>query len=262
MNNFERILKKINGFKLKSPNYFTNAYIEVSALFQLLERETTEIYETERSVAVFFEDNGVHRLYAFAETAEIAAGVKLPQSRDNVIFEIIEQDKNNALTDCFVSNGWEVYQNLMQLRNVVPLNYAPSMADTPVEIAGLDDAEAVYQMLFDTFDINVSHLPNKGQLKENIAKGETLIIRDRDKIAAFAIFETTGKKTKYWYQLVVGKDYRGKNYAQALTEFEFLRVDSGTIYSIWVPADYPPVINLHKKNGAKEYPRYLTVFFK
>ena len=259
MSKFEEVLIKINDLRYKNPLFFTNAYFGTKELIQLLEHSTTEIFENENYVGVRFEDNGVYRLYIYAKSAETAANFLLPQKQKTTIFEIIEQKNNGDVTNLFVSYGWQVYSRLTQMSYVLG-EYTSSIVDSPVEVASPSDTDSVYQLLYNTFDVNISHLPNKNQLLDSIVNNETLVIRDQGKVVAVAMFQVTGKKTKQFYQLAADPIYRGKIIPTlAFTEFEFLRSSKATVYSLWIITNNP-LIKLHKLIGFKECDRYLSIF--
>ena len=258
MSKSEKALTRISTLRHKNPLFFTNAYAGTKDLIQILEHETTEVYENEHSVAVVFEDNGVRRLYLFAKSVEIAAGFVLPQNENIIILEIIEQENNDNITGLFVSNGWQVYSRMVQMSYVLP-DHTTFMADSHVEIAALSDTDSVYRLLYDTFDVNISHLPNKNQLSESIMNRETLVIRDEDRVIAVAIFKVTGKKTKHFFQMAADPIHKGKRVpALEFIDFEFSRSCKGTVYSLWIVPDNP-VIKFHKLVGFRECGRYLSI---
>jgi hypothetical protein len=254
------IFRRLQSLRDGNPNYFTNAYILAPALRRILAPADTEVVETEDATAVCHSDNGVRRALLFAKDAHAAAALfdRLPAD-GQIILEIIDKrERIDGLTEIFTRCGWKHYERLfrMSCSKIIRQGRASAKA----ELARPGDLPALYAMLHEMFDANISHLPNERQLLDCIEKGEAVVIRDGEKIAAVNISQKTGVRTRYFYQGAVSPEYHGRKYIQTIYDFQYAHSLEGTVFSFWVVESNEVVIHIKTKYGyTPDTNRYLEI---
>ena len=126
------------------------------------------------------------------------------------------------------------------------------------EYAKKEDAENIYIMLVNQFDIMADHIPTRTELIEMINGNQVLIIKVNGLLAGALLFEDTGKKS-YARALCVSPEFQNSFVGYSLLADYFLRHQDNTrVFELWVDEANEGVRKLHdwfgyKPDGLKNY---------
>jgi ribosomal protein S18 acetylase RimI-like enzyme len=110
------------------------------------------------------------------------------------------------------------------------------------------DFEEIQKLLESNFDIYTEFIPSINELKS--FSETTYIIKENNRIAAFAICQTTGNTLELRFLLVL-KEHRGSGYGSLL--MKHLAVDKDiNRFLLWVNIENKIAIKLYNKMGFKE----------
>jgi ribosomal protein S18 acetylase RimI-like enzyme len=111
------------------------------------------------------------------------------------------------------------------------------------------DFEELQKLLEQNFDIYSEFIPSLSDLGD--FRDTTYIIKENNKIAAFAICQNIGN-TKELRFLLVLKEHRKKGYGHLLLKHSIAIDQSITRYYLWVNIENKAAINLYNKMGFNE----------
>ena len=137
------------------------------------------------------------------------------------------------------------------VRMTIPLSeqgfeLEPSKAiNNPVDY----ELDELQKLLEENFDIYAEYIPSLNDLKD--FQASTYIIKESNKIAAFAICQNIGT-TKELRFLLVLKEHRGKGYGNLLMKYCAAADKSINRFFLWVNTENKEAINLYKKLGFTE----------
>lgn len=126
------------------------------------------------------------------------------------------------------------------------LELEPSLViNNPVDY----ELEELQKLLEENFDIYAEYIPSLKDLQD--FRESTYIIKENNKIAAFAICQNIGN-TKELRFLLVLKEHRGKGYGNLLMTY-CTAADKGiNRFFLWVNVENKEAINLYNKMGFTE----------
>ena len=227
-----------------------------------------EVIESGESVAALCGEEKLVRIY-WSIRDEKAIPSLLEQVRQRagtqpLVSEIIYRENcRPTAIKSLLQAGMRQYSRLVYMTRIPvppPPGGYPRCADNlHCKRAAIKDIDTIYQLLWETFDPLISHLPNHEQVKEHIQKGNAFVMRKHDKIISAALFQETGSQAKYLYQLVTVQEERGKGLAEALLNHELQRDGDQCVFSLWVEESNNSAINLYTKYGFVHSGRELSV---
>ncbi|CAN0460382.1 unnamed protein product, partial [Hapterophycus canaliculatus] len=110
------------------------------------------------------------------------------------------------------------------------------------------DFEEIQKLLESNFDVYSKFTPSIDELKS--FSDTTYIIKENNKIVAFAICQNTGNTAELRFLLVL-KEQRGSGYGSLLMKYLSFDKDINRLL-LWVNIENKIAINLYKKMGFKE----------
>jgi ribosomal protein S18 acetylase RimI-like enzyme len=111
------------------------------------------------------------------------------------------------------------------------------------------DFKELQTLLEQNFDVHAEFISSVNDLQD--FSETTYIIKENNKIAAFAICQNIGNTTELRFLLVL-KEYRGKGYGNLLMKYSLAVDKKISRYFLWVNIENNEAINLYKKIGFKE----------
>ncbi len=250
-------IKEVNGkistIKKQNRMLLTNAYLNALQLERILQKSTTKIFESEETLIIIFLDNDVYRLlYYVSDAKRLVAQLDAIKIPSKTIMEIVAKNSEDILLN--VGNQYRPYAVLQKMTLKKQDSQLTNNLQDNTEMAckaELQDASEINKLFNEVFDEKVSHLPTVQQIEEYIKAKEVTVIREPStkEIAAVAIFQKTGAKMKYLFQIAVKKFCRGKRYGEKLLMDELIQNSSHCFYSLWVESNNKKAISLYKKHG-------------
>lgn len=206
-------------------------------------------------------DNSVTRLYWFLSSLDSVRGlfnrVIECSIMQPLISEIVYSGNVPDYISVFVKSGMKEYTHMsFMTRKAVPTEYARS---PDVMYAQVSDVKEIYELLFDNFDICVSHLPSIPELERRVNGKEIRIVKIDGRIAALGIFERTGNNTMYLYQILTAPRYQKKGLSSDILEDAIAENGAHCVFTSWVQDGNLPSISLHQKHGFYQAGRKLIV---
>jgi ribosomal protein S18 acetylase RimI-like enzyme len=190
--------------------------------------------------------------------SEMSACMRMATAKPIICELILRCSDANGTIVTFRDAGWSSYAELTYM---TAHPKAVECGSYKTEKARLDDVDILYELLYSTFDQMISHLPDRKTLCLSIQNGDVDVIRVDDCLGAFAIWQKTGVRTLYLYQLVVAPNFKRKGLAKCLLATAFARMkDPRSTVSLWVDKQNDSAIRLYESLGYTCQTRKLIIF--
>lgn len=203
----QEIMQFISALRKSKKKVITNYYLTLQK-----SEEDFECWTAENSIVFCAQENKVYRCF-FATTDADELNILLEKVPAGTVMDIISKEKPESFlqeTPWWTASGFEHYSTLA--RHVDPdLLAAREMTKREKfleqfyqedfgEFATSEDADEIYELLYEIFDYRVSRLPSMEELLEQISKNWVLLYREDAEIIAFLMYQIEGKKY-YGYQV-------------------------------------------------------------
>lgn len=203
----QEIMQFVSALRRSKKKVITNYYLTLQK-----SEEDFECWTAENSIVFCVQENKVYRCF-FATTNADELITLLEKVPAGTVIDVISKEKPESfLEETFLGKaiGFEHYRTLA--RHVNPDLFAvgeKSKRDKFLEqfyqedfgeFSTSDDADELYDLLYEIFDYRVSRLPSKEELLEQINKNWVLHYREDGEIIAFLMYQIEGKKY-YGYQI-------------------------------------------------------------
>lgn len=175
----EDIILKIKELKITKQKIFSNCFISFNTM---MDKEWI-VYCGERSIVIQDKDGDINRLYFYTLDFEDLDQVINANSLDGVI-EIISknrQEYEQELARC----GYIPLTHMKRIacKDITPtidntVDYSTLQSIEGFYFADSNDTDDIYNLLWETFDTRISHLPNHLELKQMINRKEFIIHRN------------------------------------------------------------------------------------
>lgn len=228
-----------------------NNFLSLPALTEFAGQEASTLAYNEGAIALLCEDVGVTRLHFYLSSPEAAPALAELLERDRrrpVIVDCVgKREQVDSVSRLLCAAGFEPYTRMLRLRgSKVP--YAP-VPEGLVQPARPEDADRILEMLNETFDPFVSHLPGRKKLLGLIEDGLVYCILKDGRIAAVECLERIGRRGIYIYQGVVEKEYRGSGFGGILLQFCLNQYRDSLTFTTWVEEGNGGPLRRHQQNG-------------
>lgn len=198
----QEITQFIFSLRKTRKKMITNYYLTLAD-----QDEDYQSWTAENSIVFCARENKVYRCY-FATTDTGELNTLLEKVPDGAVMDYVTKQETGQFP--WVDAGFSHYTTLR--RCTVPSlsqERPKTKRDLLLEefydegigdFATDEDAEELYDLLYEVFDYRVSRLPSKQQLLEMIAKNWVLLYRENGEIISFLMYQIEGKKY-YGYQI-------------------------------------------------------------
>ncbi len=256
----EEIMEFIHSLRKTKKKLITNYYLTLQN-----SKEDFVTWKAEHSIVFCTQENKVFRCF-FASTDLSELNILLAEVPEGAVIDYIAKEKIESFS--WEQIGFEHYNTL--IRHTTP----DLFADAPKskrekfleqfyqkdfgEFATAEDADELYDLLYEIFDYRVSRLPSKEELLEQIGKNWVLIYREKGEIIAFEMYQMHGKKY-YGYQVYnSGTADISYNLQRRAVEYAIEHYGAKSSYG-WVEVDNDAANN---RAGANTDGTYDYIFLK
>lgn len=245
--NSEDIRQIVAEFKREHQILFSN-------YFGVQQNVEYDVYQGERTVLIRKNEDTFNRLYIITSDLDDLKNLLLILDKGQYVLNI--PTKENIKKECALLNDSGFYQigEYVRLSNIDlrgGYNYlsemiAPIQNSLEVEYAIEDDEQAIFDLLYVTFDKRVDYLPTHKELKEMIEQNQVLVLRDELPISGVLIYTIIGKKCyeNAWV------DVTGNGLLLMHKLYELMVENKIVMTNFWVRKDNKPVLLAHKRLGA------------
>lgn len=259
--------KTINLIKQKHRKIITNIFLDNNELVEILNNQKTKITFNDDYFIIFQAEQNFKRVFFCfgfeVDFPEILKNIILTtDNKDNYIFELVDREKNiNKISAIFEKSSFKKFAELKRLRTnkILLINF--NNKDIKFKIADESMTDNILELLYDTFDEYVSHLPNRQHLLNLIKSKLVFLAFKEDTIVGIICLENVGNNGKYLYQIMVDKKFRGQGIAKKLASYAFEKYKNDSLFISWVESNNTSSIALHHELGFKE-DGLITVVFK
>jgi len=236
MFDIKELFEQTNRLK-RAGGLIGNNYLSLSALTEFSKQEDSILAYNKNVVALICEDVGVTRLHFYLSSLEAAPALKellepIPQ-RPIIVDCVGKQNQVDAVSKALCKAGFAPYTSLSRLRtSKVPYAVVP---EGLVQAACPEEASEILNLLVQTFDPYVSHLPSKEKLLRLINDRLIYRIVKDSKVVAVECLEKVGTHGLYLYQGAADPAYRGQGLGSYVLQYCLNSFrDSCTFFTVWV----------------------------
>lgn len=191
--------KKVRELKEKGKKLYSNCYVNIAEISS----ENSTIISDESIVIFHREAGNIHRGY-FYTTDWTDLELALSKYEDPVVIEFVTK-KCDEYDSVMQHMG---YTNINRLKRLSNVNIGGLFKENErfeiAEYANIADAEQVYQLLWETFDSKISHLPDLCEVKEAINLKQFVVCKDVSGKIVSVLQEVVSPK-KYYFNQVINK---------------------------------------------------------
>lgn len=195
MDDHKNILHLASEFRRNKTGYYCSNIFSVPP--------TVKQYERANGAAAFsIDDKGVERVYFTADNPEDLAAV-LERFGEGAGIEIIGKTLDDETRNALEKAGFKSF--CVYLRATIPNLKEDIYKNLPerfqgvkcwdyIEYATLDDLDAIYDMLYETFKPLTSHLQDREELKQQILDKRFVVSRTDGEVSGLMSYEYQGRK--------------------------------------------------------------------
>lgn len=248
--NDKNIIIKAIGNRILS-----NCYYSYHEIIEKIKKQEIHLLSRRDIVLLIQEENEINKMYYFVN-GDIENGIE--QEIYNDLCSEMEEYQN-LVTNFIARNSCDNFDIIKNLRFKSYKQYFRYhlVAEKvkflePKEVAAYaetNDINAIYRLLYNTFDILSDHLPSKKELHKFIEAGQIIKICKGCEIAGVLIFEKQGAKS-HLRALCVNPIYRNMaiGYSLMLSYIKLVRQETKSFF-LWVESTNNAAIQLYKKMG-------------
>lgn len=245
---------KINSLKFQNKRLYSNCFLSFDDIKNIAGKSDSFFYTFEKSTFLFNYEDDFYRMYFYIVDLEQFKNIKvhLESIKSPVLVEILgKRNQIENLQSSLVDIGFCIYDILSQWRSnkIICDNFVKNYKNIRYQRALLEDAKEIDNLLTDSFDKYVSHLPSIQQIQNLIDKGQVYLAKEEDNIASIILLESIGKFGKYLYQIATHEKYKGKNIGWNLAKFAYSHYKDNNNFTSWVQDDNEASVYLHSKLG-------------
>ena len=227
----EKINEKFKKLKRMGKKFFSNVYFS----FSLYPGKEWETIESDNSLIIVNCLDGVNRLLFFSLDVYDLKEMLLTYG-DEAILEIPSKEDDIFLRDIILQSGFKLLASLCKVScNDVSVIFDKDENQSykvKGRYAEQKDAHKIYNMLWDTFDTRMSHLPHMDEIKDCIAKNEFYIVAERDDIVSLIQSKILPKS--YYCNQIINRGNK-KDFYLAFSRILFEYKEKGGKYAYaWV----------------------------
>lgn len=250
MDDRKRVREKVSKLKKEKDGYFD------SNIF-LLQKEITGVEENEHAVAYIFVDKGVQRVFFAANEPEALTQVLQRMPAGSGI-EIVSDSLNDTTAEALRSAGFEDFETYVRatvhdLKNEMYANIPEKFSDVePAEWfrqATPEDAEQIYEILYDTFSPFTSHLQSMDELMAEIEDGKVVAAPKEGPVEGFITYLYQGKKL--YIEQTVNRGQSVYMHSMYISVLQKAVEDGINVAYTWVNVDNPQSNGLIRRYGYK-----------
>lgn len=250
----DRFYRQINGLKLKNKRLYSNCFFSYEDIKNIANENNSSFYIFEKSIFLFSYEDNFYRMYFYVSDLEQFKNIKnyLENIEAPVVVEIIgRRNQIENIIASFVDVGFSIYDVLSQWRsnNIICDDFVRICGNIRFQTAVIEDTKEINNLLINSFDKYVSHLPNIQTIQNLIDKEQVYLAKDDDNIVSLILLESIGKFGKYLYQIVTQEKYKGKHIGWNLAKFAYSHYKDNNNFTSWVQDNNAASAYLHSKLG-------------
>ena len=187
--------------------------------------------------------------YLATNPDKVASALERFKSERTAVFDYLFKGECPAETlEAFGKSGFKVYRQLYRMSRTGLFPVDPGEV-SPEVIVGQEEDIPVVEFLFNRdFDPLCEQIPSREELISFIREKQLLVIRDKDTLAGFLVYEMTGKTwyLRYWY---TDPAYRNRGVGSKLLKAALSQGAESTRQILWVLSDNGNAIKRYEHFG-------------
>jgi N-acetylglutamate synthase-like GNAT family acetyltransferase len=251
----KELLQKIAQMR-KEPQFQTNAFLLPGRLEELLSVPFSQVEVGDHHVAVLAWERRFYRLYYYLSRPDESKGDlrrSLSQHSDApIVADLVNKPQAIPFSAAILSEiGFRRIETLIRMH----LNMDRTM-NRPIcseaERAAEPDAREIEELLYQTFNVYVSRLPDRNEIRDLIRYEWIWVIRDGNRIAGLALFKPLPGRQVLLDQLLVRPGFRGRGLGEKLLQTGIARLCAGKQVFLWA---HTAVVPFYEKYGFEQEER-------
>ena len=161
----------------------------------------------------------------------------------------------------FKECGYEVYRQLYRMSRIGLFPVDAGEVSPEVQIGEEEDLSAVEALFDRDFDPLCEQIPSRTELKSFVREQQLLVLRDKDTLAGFLVYEMTGRTwyLRYWY---TDPAFRNQGVGSKLLKAALALGAESTRQILWVLSDNENAIRRYEHFGFTREPMNDCILIK
>ena len=249
--NKNELNKFINELRRKNPEYSSNLYQPIDLVEEKLQTGTMWLITTTDLLLLVEADNDLSRIYFCARNDESLKSIipNLNTDPQKTVMDVVGRgEKLEDLSNTLCNYGFQRSFRFIRMSSKTPT--LPDIEIKNVETAIREDAFEINQIIRSTFETTYAYIPNLDEIEEDCEKGFIHVVREDNKIAAFAYIAIENHLNHCLRYFIARPEARGKGYANQLLRHGFEQLPPKGLFYLWI-GTYNPTVKKYEKYGLK-----------
>ena len=246
---------EIKAVKENTKSFITNFYSEIDKIKNWIENGV--LYKIRIESTVFFlkkDDKFSFLFYSSSSFQALSFSLSILNSKINNFFIIIDiigkGPKTLSLVSLFKQHGFYLYTSLNRMSRFTDI-IKHQKPIHKVTTANSSEIEVIFNLLHKNFDPLAEQLPTYNEISNWIKLNRIIIIKEKEEIAGFVIFDLIGVTSylRYWF---VNPNYRNRKIGSSLLNSFFIKSAETTRQLFWVIRTNQNAIKRYEHYGFRE----------
>ena len=234
----------------------TNCFLYYKDVLEMINADTIRVLCFSDIVVLVHETDEIQKMYYFlknedAQITNIIRKVRMELSvYPNLEADFVARNLQNQ-PDILRRLGFRFYKEYLRETRVVSAKISDQELNV-VELAKMEDLVAIYNLLYNTFDIMSDHLVSQNELRVLLETGQVFKVNIDEKLAGVLLSETQGKKS-YLRAICVENEFIGCGVGASLM-YNYIKrnIHKTKMFYLWVESTNQRARKLYEKLGYKE----------
>lgn len=250
---FEQVQGFVREIKARREGYITNFFWDENKHPYWLDAGKLEYAKCGDCYILSHQNQSFVNLFYIATCMGAVANALRHVSLDqDTVIDVICRNQGEGEVDVLKSVGFDLYRHLFRMSHIGTM--ADDTWELPREVvfADLSDTQTVYDSLHESFDPLCEQLPSFKEVADYIQKKQVLVIKEKQALCGFLIYEMAGSTTwylRYWY---TSPSYRDKMIGSKLLRSSLTLGRNTKRQQLWVVSDNQNAINRYEHYGFRK----------
>lgn len=252
IHSYEQIRSFVGEIRNLQKGFQTNFYWDEQKHPYWIESSSLFFMKWESCYILIHQNEGFSNLYYITtDIILFTEALKKLSVNKNYVIDIVCKENGKGEVEELIRIGFVPYKLLFRMSHIGLLAKDGWDVSEKVNHANTSDTIMIYNILHSNFDPICEQLPSIQEVKDYIIKKQVLVIKDKNDLCGFIIYEILGATSwylRYWY---TSPKYRNIKVGARLLKAALLKGKSTKRQQLWVISDNENAIKRYEHYGFK-----------